>query len=52
MFTGFVKQALFAKISSIFIEVLKENWNWQLKNSRLIVTQADEAKKYLNNCME
>ena len=52
MFTGVLKQALFAKISSIFIEVLKENWNWQLKNSRLSVTQADEAKKYLNNCME
>ena len=44
MFTGVVKQALFAKISSIFIEVLKENWNWQLKNSRISVTQADEAK--------
>ena len=52
MFTGVVKQAIFAKISSIFIEVLKENWNWQLKKSRLSVTQADEAKKYLNNCME
>ena len=45
MFTSVVKQALFAKISSIFIEVLRENWNWQLKNSSLSVTQADEAKK-------